>query len=95
MTRVVKLGDQRPLVLKKESLPGPVVAICRCGLSAAWPLCDGSHAATRTEEEGKLYHYDRSGDEEVLLRHEVEDPDRIPGGVQRTRKPPFEPEGYA
>lgn len=72
MTRLVKLGDHAPLVIKKADIPGPVIAVCRCGLSQAWPLCDGSHAKTRDEDDAKLYLYlrDENG---KLSREELAD----------------------
>jgi len=33
--------------------------VCMCGLSQNLPLCDGAHKATRQEEEGKCYVYDK------------------------------------
>ena len=34
------------------------IAICRCGLSAEFPHCDGSHRAAEDEEEGVVYRYE-------------------------------------
>lgn len=83
MTRVVKLGDRQPLVLHKAAIPGSTIAVCRCGLSQAWPLCDGSHTATRSEEDDKLYLYERVGDEGKLVQHELRQ--EVPGNEQRSR----------
>lgn len=83
MVRVVKLGDHGPLILKKADLPGPIIAVCRCGLSAAWPLCDGSHASTRDESAGTLYRYERT-EEGELVRHEIDE--KIPGKAQVSEK---------
>lgn len=59
MSRVVELHDQSPLVLQKDEMEDDSVFICRCGLSANWPYCDGSHAETQDETEGDLFAYDR------------------------------------
>ena len=37
------------------------VAIRQCGLSGAYPFCDGSHRATRDEDPDTLYRYDEDG----------------------------------
>ncbi|MDZ7850220.1 MAG: CDGSH iron-sulfur domain-containing protein [Halodesulfurarchaeum sp.] len=39
------------------------VAICMCGLSAEYPFCDGSHAATADEESDVRYKYENDDDE--------------------------------
>ncbi|MFB6110329.1 MAG: CDGSH iron-sulfur domain-containing protein [Halodesulfurarchaeum sp.] len=39
------------------------VAICMCGLSADYPFCDGSHAATSDEDPDTHYKYEGDDDE--------------------------------
>ncbi len=59
MSRIVELHDHAPLVLKRSEMERDVVAICRCGLSAKWPMCDGSHGRTLDEPAGALCAYTR------------------------------------
>jgi CDGSH-type Zn-finger protein len=47
------------------------IAVCLCGLSDEYPLCDGSHNATADEEEGVRYKYE--DDEPEGERHEIEE----------------------
>lgn len=37
---------------------GRTLYVCACGLSRAWPACDGSHKVTRDEEPGVVYRYE-------------------------------------
>lgn len=60
MTRIVLIKDKKPLILRKEDVPDDGVWVCRCGLSADWPLCDSSHAEARKETEDKVYRYHRT-----------------------------------
>lgn len=57
MTRIVVMRDQSPLVLKKDEMEDDTVAICRCGLSSDWPMCNGTHKVTRDEEPNTVYQY--------------------------------------
>lgn len=71
MPRIVELKDQSPLLIRPEDTVNGIVAVCRCGLSANWPLCNGSHKATAGEDPGCLYHYDQQLPQGVPKRHEV------------------------
>jgi len=65
MARIVKRTPNEPT---KYVIDGKEHWFCKCGLSKSQPHCDGSHKMTRSEEAGKLYWYDDSGQ-----RHEVKE----------------------
>lgn len=62
MARLVRHDEREPYRIDVEGAEKPIW-ICGCGLSANKPYCDGSHKATRAEEEGALYVYERDDDE--------------------------------
>lgn len=72
MSRIVTMRDQGPLVLKKDEMESDTVAICRCGLSAGWPQCDGTHAVTQDEDPNTVFQYARSDEDEKPSRSEFE-----------------------
>ncbi len=61
MARLVKHAGKGPIRLKADE----EIWICTCGLSEAFPFCDGSHKKTQDEAEGKLYVYDDKGRVEI------------------------------
>ena len=60
MTRIIEHDQQGPHIVDEDEFEkqGGNIAICQCGLSDNYPFCDGSHQATRDEEDGKLYKYE-------------------------------------
>jgi len=56
MPRLIIHIAKRPFIHATES--GERITICMCGLSLAYPFCDGSHRMTEDEYENTIYLYD-------------------------------------
>ena len=64
MTRIVKHEEKMP---KEVKVGNESKWVCMCGLSKNKPFCDGSHKQTESEEEGKLYSYEKGKRTEVKI----------------------------
>ncbi|GAA0232220.1 CDGSH iron-sulfur domain-containing protein [Haladaptatus pallidirubidus] len=60
MAREVRHTATSPRIIDEDDIDAEKgdIAICLCGLSAAYPFCDGSHQATHDEESGRVYRYE-------------------------------------
>ncbi len=59
MAREVTHEERGPAVLDDDDKGDDgLIFVCRCGLSDAKPLCDGSHKTTADEEDGVVYKYE-------------------------------------
>ncbi|HYE03868.1 MAG TPA: CDGSH iron-sulfur domain-containing protein [Phycisphaerales bacterium] len=59
MARLVRREPTGPIKIDPATLdPSKPIFICACGLSRAFPFCDGTHKICRNEEPGTLYEYD-------------------------------------
>lgn len=92
MARRVDLKDQSPLIIKAEDLVNGSCAVCRCGLSGQWPMCDGTHKATIGEDPGKLYRYERELPQGTVKRTEIGDLE-MPGDGPKQADPTLEDAG--
>lgn len=81
MAREVTHTEISPRIIDAEDIDKEKgdIAICRCGLSAEYPFCDGSHRATVDEDSDTTYRYEREGDgertDEDLTRRVVSEDD--------------------
>ena len=73
MARLVRLTATDPLKIDPKTLPqDKMLAICQCGLSQKFPLCDGAHKAARAlEQPGTLYIYSDDGKTVIETRPDV------------------------
>ena len=71
MPRIVVMKDRAPLVMKKTDIKGDDLWVCRCGLSANWPLCDDSHDNTKGEPKDGLCKYSRKSKDDDPVRVEI------------------------
>jgi len=71
MVREITHEATGPLKLDESDLDEEKgdVAVCLCGLSGEYPLCDGSHRATEDEAAGAVYKYE--GDDADGERREI------------------------
>lgn len=67
MARYVRFEAQRPIKLEPQE---KAVFICACGLSKNFPICDGRHKQTLTENPESTFVYDS----ECTSAHEVSAP---------------------
>ncbi len=68
MARLIKHEAKIP---KEIQVDGKSAWICMCGLSNKKPMCDGAHNKAKSEEEGKLYAYDKEGNRiEIVTQFE-------------------------
>ena len=88
MTRIVSHSANGPLAVPKAAATGDNLYVCRCGLSASpIGLCDGSHKATRDEQPGQVYLYERRDGQLVRVATQV--------GIATAASPPLETVGGA
>jgi CDGSH-type Zn-finger protein len=73
MAREVRHEATDPAILDADDLGDDgKLYVCRCGLSAKQPLCDGSHRRTEDETDGVVYRYDPDGNDERRVVEGIE-----------------------
>ncbi len=68
MPRLVRHDLMGPIKIEPQE---KAVWVCGCGLSATFPMCDGTHKTCHGEAPGKLYVYDPQTKQVIEEREEA------------------------
>jgi len=83
VAREVTHDDDAPLRVTRDDLDPEYgdVAVCLCGLSDRYPLCDGAHRRAEDEEPGVRYRYADGGRQVVEAIEYADGTREVPGAT--------------
>ena len=80
MARIVRHTATGPVKIDPATWPRDAegnlkpIFVCACGLSAKYPICDGTHKGCAAEEAGSVYVYDPATRQVIDRRPDAGEP---------------------